>query len=106
MYELEHQSVNFEKIEKYNFIQKYGAFFKEAYVFIDGLLDAHGNISGVTIGKNTYGSYPYIPSDPSVLPVHLSTEGEYIWNAYVMPESVLNVTNDEYPNFIFSNLLD
>jgi hypothetical protein len=70
------------------------------------LLDAYGNISGVTIGKNTYGSYPYIPYDPSILPVKLSTEAEYIWNAYVMPESILDVTDDKYPNFIFSTPLD
>lgn len=106
MYELEHQPVIFERVEKYNFIQKYGVFFKEAYVFIDGLLDAHSNISGVTIGETTYGSYPYIPYDPSVLPTKLSTEAEYIWNAYVMPESILDVTDDKYPNFIFSTPLD
>jgi hypothetical protein len=70
------------------------------------LIDTLGVISGVTVGDDEYGSYPYIPSDPSILPTSLSTEGEYIWNAYVMPESILNVADGEYPNFIFSTPLD
>ena len=107
MRELEHCQTELSKVERYAFIQKYGIFFKEAYVFIDGLINENTNqIKGVTIGDNHYKSYPYIPSDPSVLPTQLSTEGEYIWNAYVMPESVLNIVDDKYPIFIFSNPLD
>ena len=85
------------------FIQKYGVFFKEAYVFIDGLIDENNIIRGVTIGDDQYHSYPFIPFDPSILPVSLSKYGDFIWNAYVMPESVLNITNNEYPDFVFSN---
>lgn len=91
------------KIEQYNFIQEHGIFFKEAYVFIDGLVNDHNQIRGITIENISYGAYPYIPSDPSILPVNLNTKGGYTWNAYVMPESVLNSGQD---NFVFSNPLN
>ena len=104
MYELIHYAYSLTQIEQYTFMQKYGVFFKEAYVFIDGLINSNNQIREVTIGKKTYGSYPFIPCDPSILPVHLSTEGDYSWNAYIMPEAILNVI--EYPNFVFSNPLN
>ena len=85
--------------------KKYGVFFKESYVFIDGLINNDHQISGIKIGGTNYTSCPYIPSDPSILPVNLNSEGIYTWNAYIMPESVLNATQANYPNFVFTNPL-
>lgn len=94
-----------DKVKEYNFMQKYGVFFKESYVFIDGLVD-QGDIVGIKVDQN-YQSYPFIPSDPSILPISISpfdqNDSVTTWNAYVMPESVLNVSDDKYPNFVFSN---
>lgn len=95
-------------IQKYNFIQKYGVFFKEAYVFIDGLISEEDNvITSLTIGDIICRSFPYIPSDPSVLPVGINHDyQQFMWNAYIMPESILHVTDaDDYPTFKFSNPL-
>lgn len=104
MWELAHQTADLEKVKQYAFIQKYGAFFKEAYVFIDGLINTDTNrISKVTIKGISYGTYPYIPSDPSILPVNLTTEGDYVWNAYVMPEAILDSGQHR---FVFSNPLN
>ena len=95
-----------DKVKEYSFIQKYGVFFKESYVFIDGLVN-QGDIVGINVENQYYQSYPFIPSDPSILPISISPfypkGSETTWNAYVMPESVLNVSDDDYPNFVFSN---
>jgi hypothetical protein len=56
------------KVKQYNFMQKYGVFFKEAFVFVDGLYKDNC-VNSITIGEKTYQPYPYIPSDPSILPV-------------------------------------
>lgn len=89
--------------DQYNFIQNYGVFFREGYVFVDGVLNDDGMLEPINIQDNSYSLRPFIPSDPSILPVHLSSNWEYIWNVYVMPKSVLS---GEYPNFVFSNPLD
>lgn len=94
-----------DKLEKdqYNFIQNYGVFFREGYVFVDGVLNDEGILEPINIQDTSYSLRPFIPSDPSILPVHLSSNWKYTWNVYVMPKSVLN---GEYPNFVFSNPLD
>ena len=94
-----------DKSEKnqYNFIQNYGVFFRESYVFVDGVLNDKGVLESINIKDASYSLRPFIPSDPSILPIHLSSNWEYIWNVYVMPKSVLS---GEYPNFVFSNPLD
>ena len=89
--------------DQYNFIQNYGVFFREGHVFVDGVLNDEGTLEPIKIGDTSYSLRPFIPSDPSILPVHLSSNWEYTWNVYVMPKSVLN---GKYPNFVFSNPLD
>lgn len=102
-------------IEQYQYMQKYGAFFKEGYVFIDGLIDgyidAQKTISHISIGENDYLSVPYIPQDPSILPISVCYDENgdeiYIWNAYVIPKAYIdNPDNDTYNKFIFSNTMD
>lgn len=88
-----------DHIKYYNFIQKYGVFFKEAYVFIDGLLDGK-LITNIQVKNGTYTSIPYIPKDPSILPVALDSDYNFIWNAYIMPKAVLDNSNQ---SFVFSN---
>ena len=89
--------------DQYNFIQNYGVFFREGYVFVDGILNDEGVLEPINIRDTSYSLRPFIPSDPSILPIHLSSNWEYTWNVYVMPKSILN---GEYPNFVFSNPLD
>lgn len=86
--------------DQYNLIQKYGIFFKEGYVFIDGLVDGT-QINRVEVNGSFFGGYPYIPEDPSILPVTMNDScSNFIWNAYIMPKSVLTSSTD---NFVFSN---
>lgn len=90
-------------IEYYNQMQKYGIFFKSSYVFIDGLVsDDHNSINSIKVGGNTYNTYPYIPSDPSILPVELDSNYNYIWNAYAMPNGIITTPDDDH-DFVFSN---
>ena len=115
--------------ERYALIQKYGVFFKEAYVFTEGLYgtdtitDDTGTeqtvytIKDVKIADNkngdslTYTVTPYIPADTSILPVNLQPDlkGElvYTWNIYVMPASILETdyqnSNVTKPDFVFTN---
>lgn len=96
---IQNKSASLDTVKQYAFIQKYGVFFKEAFVFVDGLCK-DGQVNSVTIGEKTYQPYPYIPSDPSILPVSLGEDGNYYWNTYYMPEEVL--TSDDC-EFIFSN---
>ena len=96
---IQDKSANLDTVEQYAFIQKYGVFFKEAFVFVDGLYKDN-QINHITIGTKTYQPYPYIPSDPSILPVNLGENYNYYWNTYYMPEEVL--TSDDC-EFIFSN---
>lgn len=96
---IQDKSSSLSTVEQYNFIQKYGVFFKEAFVFVDGLYK-DDKVNSITIAEKTYQPYPYIPSDPTILPVQLGTDNNYYWNAYYMPEEVL--TSDDC-NFIFSN---
>lgn len=100
--------------ERYEFIQKYGAFFKEAYVFSDGLISTEGtdddesmSLESVSILdlEKTYNPNPYIPNDPSIFPLKLvqNSNGEYnyVWNIYCMPYSILTSSNSQ--DFIFTN---
>lgn len=96
---IQNKSANLDTVEQYAFIQKYGVFFKEAFVFVDGLYKDN-QINPITIGEKTYQPYPYIPSDPSILPVNLGENYNYYWNTYYMPEEVLTSDGCE---FIFSN---
>lgn len=110
--------------ERYALIQKYGIFFKEAYVFTEGLYgeytytDNDGveqtgyKIENVKIDDSlTYTAAPHIPADTSVLPVNLQPDlkGDliYTWNIYVMPELILTTdyenSNANKPNFVFTN---
>lgn len=104
--------------ERYALIQKYGIFFKEAYVFTEGLYDAKDKtINGVEIADSTngnsltYTAAPYIPADTSILPVNLQPDlsGElvYAWNIYVMPNSILETDYEDNsvskPDFVFTN---
>ena len=96
---IQNKSASLDTVKQYAFIQKYGVFFKEAFVFVDGLYK-DGQVNPITIGNKTYQPYPYIPSDPSILPVNLGEDYNYYWNTYYMPEEVL--TSDDC-EFIFSN---
>lgn len=104
--------------ERYALIQKYGIFFKEAYVFTEGLYNAtNKTINEVKIADSTngdsltYTAVPYIPADPSILPITLQpdSKGEliYTWNIYVMPDSILETNYEDkdaaIPDFVFTN---
>jgi hypothetical protein len=115
--------------ERYALIQKYGVFFKEAYVFTEGLygtdtiIDDTGDeqtvytIKDVKIADSTngdsltYTAAPYIPADTSILPVNLQPDlkGDltYAWNIYVMPDSILDTDYENSsvnkPDFVFTN---
>jgi hypothetical protein len=99
-------------------IQKFGIFFKEAYVFTEGLYDdKNRTIHSVEIADSTngdsltYTAAPYIPADTSVLPVNLQPDlkGDliYTWNIYVMPDDILKTDyenkGDDIPEFVFTN---
>ena len=99
---IQDRSAQLDTVKQYAFMQKYGIFFKEAFVFVDGLYK-NNQVNHITIGTKTYRPYPYIPSDPSILPVNLGEDGNYYWNTYYMPEEVL--TSDDC-EFIFSNASD
>ena len=100
--------------ERYALIQKYGIFFKEAYVFTEGLYNAtNKTINEVKIADSTngdsltYTATPYIPADTSILSVNLQPDlsGEliYAWNIYVMPEEILKTDYVPIPEFVFTN---
>lgn len=104
--------------ERYALIQKYGIFFKEAYVFTEGLYtDKSQIINEVKIADSTngdsltYTATPYIPADTSILSVNLQPDlsGEliYAWNIYVMPNSILETDYKDNsvskPDFVFTN---
>lgn len=108
--------------ERYALIQKYGVFFKEAYVFTEGLYGEYTDtddtgveqtvykIKDVEIDSSlTYKAAPYIPADTSILPVNLQGADEltYTWNIYVMPDSILDTDyqdkNADIPEFVFTN---
>ena len=79
------------EVKQYAFIQKYGVFFKEAFVFVDGVFnDENKQVEDITIGEKTYEAWPYIPSDTSILPVGLQKDNNYYWNTYYMPKSILD----------------
>lgn len=104
--------------ERYALIQKYGIFFKEAYVFTEGLYNAQDKtINSVEIADSTnsnsltYTAAPYIPANTSILPVNLQPDlkGEliYAWNIYVMPDDILKTDYENSsvnkPDFVFTN---
>lgn len=104
--------------ERYALIQKYGIFFKEAYVFTEGLYNAKDKtINGVEIADSTngnsltYTAAPYIPADTSILPVNLQPDLNgyliYTWNIYVMPDDILKTDYEDSsvskPDFVFTN---
>ena len=91
------------EVKQYAFIQKYGVFFKEAFVFVDGLCQSN-TVNPVIVDGVSYQPYPYIPSDPSIFPVCLSN-GIYSWNTYYMPQEVLT-TGKDFCSFVFSNAGD
>lgn len=84
--------------KQYSFTQRYGAFFREAYVFAEGIYNSkstalndgknHPVIESITVGEKTYYSIPYIPAEPYVLPVMLEVDSKnkvtYSWNTYFM----------------------
>ena len=100
MKEISRIATSTNKVHEYNTMQKFGVFFRGAYVFVDGICDTYKKLQNITIYGTTFYAYPFIPSDPSILPVEING-GKYIWNAYFMPESVLSAPNTS--NFIFSN---
>jgi hypothetical protein len=85
-------------------IQRNGVFFREAYVFTDGLVNSSNQISDVKIGTKTYKVQPFIPAEPYILPINLDP-GEsdptkyYKWNFYALPETILSGSPSK---FIFS----
>lgn len=91
------------EVEQYAFMQKYGVFFKEAFVFVDGLYQS-SKVNPITVDGVSYQPYPYIPSDPSIFPVCLSS-GTYSWNTYYMPQEVLT-SGKKNCYFVFSNAED
>lgn len=92
-------------IQKNAAIQKNGVFFREAYVFTDGLVNKSNQISDVKIGTETYKVKPFIPAEPYILPINLDPDESnpakyYKWNFYALPDTILN--NDPLSKFIFS----
>lgn len=97
--------------KQYQFTQRYGAFFREAYVFTEGIYNSkstalndganHHVVESVTVGENTYYSVPYIPAEPYVLPVMLEIDSgnkvTYSWNTYFMSKL------GEDPGFLITN---
>ena len=103
---IKESSNRLSEVKQYAFIQKYGVFFKEAFVFVDGVFnDENKQVEDITIGEKTYEAWPYIPSDTSILPVGLQKDNNYYWNTYYMPKSILS-ENSENSEFIFSNADD
>lgn len=98
--------------KKYTYTQRFGAFFREGYVFTEGIYNSkstalndgytHPVVESVTIGKiDPYYSIPYIPAEPYVLPVMLEVDSEnkvtYSWNTYFMTK----LGSD--PGFVITN---
>jgi hypothetical protein len=85
----ERSKQQFSKPEQYSFMKKHGIFFKEAFVFVDGLQNGD-DVEYVVIGTKTYDPYPYIPKDTSIIPVGLHADtNQYYWNTYYIPQSAL-----------------
>ena len=109
--------------KQYQFTQRYGAFFREAYVFTEGIYNSkstalnddktHPIVESVTIGDKTYYSVPYIPAEPYILPVMLEVGSNnkvtYSWNTYFMTQlgsdpGFVITNNDGLPSSITSEL--
>lgn len=90
--------------KKYAYTQIFGAFFREGYVFTEGIYDidaAECIMYDVKVGDKTYYSIPYIPAEPYILPVKLNIDAKnkvtYSWNTYFMTEIGSN------PKFVITN---
>lgn len=90
--------------KKYAYTQRFGAFFREGYVFTEGVYDidsAECIMHSVKVGNKTYYSIPYIPAEPYILPVKLNIDDKnnvtYSWNTYFMTKIGSN------PEFVITN---
>lgn len=102
--------------KRYAYTQRFGAFFREGYVFTEGIYDVDSEeftMYSVKVGEKTYYSIPYIPAEPYILPVKLNIDAKndvtYSWNTYFMTKlgsdpGFVITNNDGLPTSITSEL--